>query len=216
MVKLGKAVSRSDPARAEQLYETALSIHERTFGAEQPHAAIVHNNLGSLLARRGERTKARARFERASAIRAKTIGADHPDNAATYANLAKLSVEDGQPEAADPMLDRAIEVLERAYGPEYDELIDMQVLKGTLLVNRGRYRDALPLLEGAVNRLEAKDAPLTALAHPLYVLSAALWEAGQRRRAIQLAERSRAGYVALGDPSWVEHLEAALRDMRGQ
>jgi tetratricopeptide (TPR) repeat protein len=216
LLSLGTSLAYSDPERAQRVTEEALEMRERTMGPDHPVVALALHNLGFLLARNGQRERARALFERAIAIRTSTFGEDHVLNAESLGNLGKIAIEEGKLDEASVLLDRAIAIVETAYGADSPELTDLLTAKGAAFVNGGRLREAIPILERAVASLERLGAEPGALALPLYTLSAAVWASGDRKRAIELAERSRAGYVARQDAEWILHLDTMLRELRGK
>ena len=107
---------QGDYAAAKPLFEQALSIREKTLGAEHPLTAASLNSLAFLRSILGDDTAAKPLHERALAIREKAMGAEHPDTGVTVANLAGLLNAQGEHAAAQPLFERAVVIFEHARG----------------------------------------------------------------------------------------------------
>ena len=101
---------RMDEARA--LFHEALERFERTLGEGHPHAAIVHQNLGTLAWHQEAYDRARDHQARSLAIRKASLGPEHPDVAASLVSLAGTAVAVEDYEGAHGLLQRALAILE--------------------------------------------------------------------------------------------------------
>jgi tetratricopeptide (TPR) repeat protein len=70
--------TRGQYAKAEPLYQRALSIWEKALGREHPDVANSLHNLALLYKTQGQYAKAERLYERALAIREKALGPEHP------------------------------------------------------------------------------------------------------------------------------------------
>lgn len=113
---------------SEALFRRALAVTENNF--------VAHNNLGGLLAARGDWDEAARQFERAIALR--------PEYAPPYNNLATLWLRAGRTDEAVALLQRAV-----AAQPDFAEvrvtLGDARRAQGQLAAAAGEYREALRL-----------------------------------------------------------------------
>ena len=161
-------------AEAEGAYRQSLATFEKlSAGAADPAGrnglARSHNNLGSILAERGDTRGAAEHFERALAVR-KGLAADFPhepeyrnDQATSHKNLGRLLARTGKPSEAEAEYRSALALLGKLVGdapaePAYrQELADVHNGFGILLLGLGdhakaeaRYRDAIRIWEELV------------------------------------------------------------------
>jgi tetratricopeptide (TPR) repeat protein len=152
---------------------------------KSPASHRARNNLGRVLADRGERERARIQFEEAIRL--------EPDYAEPYNNLGALHAQAGRFDAAQAHFGRAIELNSR-YAQAYNNL-------GVALLRQGRVRKAASQLGQSV-----RIAPRYAKAHAN--LSVALAQLGQP------GESCRHLLIALRLDSTVPHSESALETCR--
>ncbi len=81
---------RAKYQEAEQLYERALAILEKSLGKDHPDVAQSLNNLAELYRAQGRFDEAEPMYERALAICKKTLGDKHPNTITISQNLAEL------------------------------------------------------------------------------------------------------------------------------
>ena len=108
-------------AAAQEQFERALRMRERTLGRE--HASLVPTltALASIHETRGELEPAEELLRRALEINEQQLGAAHPEVAATLHNLAKLLFKRRDFTKADRLLIRLLEI-KRALGKEHPEV----------------------------------------------------------------------------------------------
>jgi hypothetical protein len=75
---------------AAPLYERALRIKRRLFGAQHADVALTQHNLAGLLASLGQRRRAGTMYRRALSVFAATLGARHASTRACRQSLATL------------------------------------------------------------------------------------------------------------------------------
>ena len=91
LTKLGNEYYRSARyAMAEPLYDQALSIHRRVFGADHPDTAESLNNLAVLYRVQERHTEAAPLLKKAVEIMERVLGAEHPNTKITRENYEGL------------------------------------------------------------------------------------------------------------------------------
>lgn len=104
---------------AEALYVAALEHYERRPDADRLEIAVTSNNLGALLAARGDLAGARRSYRRALEIKRDLLGAGHQDVALTRHNLGMLELQAGKHAVAHEHLAAALAVLRSRLGAEH-------------------------------------------------------------------------------------------------
>jgi CHAT domain-containing protein/Flp pilus assembly protein TadD len=136
----------------ENLYRRALSIQDRALGREHPATALTLNNLGGLLAVRGDFAQAEQMQRAALATMEKVFGEQHPDTAVVLTSLALALDNQGKLVEAEAAYQRAIRI-SRASGNPRALLINAANL-GYSLAKRGRNREALPCYKEAIETVD--------------------------------------------------------------
>ena len=80
---------------ARRLYERALSIWEKSLGADHPKVATGLVNLARFYLGTGNYADAGPLLDRALAIQLKGLGPEHPDVAVTLSSRAELAAHTG-------------------------------------------------------------------------------------------------------------------------
>ena len=128
----------------ESLDLAARALHAFEVAGEPERAADVHNTIGSIHARRGDRCTARASYEQALAA---LNGEVAPEAAEAYYELARLELEDGQPDAALDSAHKALKLaLELRSAAEEGRA---SLVLGQVLMSIERPADAIPHLRRA-------------------------------------------------------------------
>src|ERR1700730_11263313 len=106
-------------AKAEPLYQEALQIYRKVFGAEHPGTVTFLSNLAELYKAMGEYAKAEPLYQEALRIPQKVLGPEHPDVAASLNNLAALYWEMGEYAKTEPLLQEALRIWQKVLGKEH-------------------------------------------------------------------------------------------------
>ena len=116
---------------------------------QSPLSFRAHNNLGSLLARKGRYAEAESLIKRALAIKEKALGPDHPYLARRLNNLAELYRAQGQYAKAEPLFRRSLALWEKSLGSNHP--IDATGLENLaeIYIAHGKPNEAKRLLERA-------------------------------------------------------------------
>jgi CHAT domain-containing protein/Tfp pilus assembly protein PilF len=136
----------------ENMYRRALSIQDRTLGREHPSTALTLNNLGGMLALRGDFAQAEQMQRAALATMEKVFGEQHPDTAAVLTSLSIALDRQGKIAESEASYQRAIGISRKTGNPR-NLLINTSNL-GFSLAKRGRYREALPYYKEAVETVD--------------------------------------------------------------
>jgi tetratricopeptide (TPR) repeat protein len=137
-------------AEARALYERALALCEKRFGANDPRTAETLNNLALVVRDEGDSGSAKKLLERALAINEQAFGDEHIQTVVSLNNLALLLRDDGDLEAAIPLLERTIACAEKAFGPEHPTTAASMANLALALKSNGDLTKARALLERAL------------------------------------------------------------------
>jgi CHAT domain-containing protein/Tfp pilus assembly protein PilF len=137
---------------AENMYRRALAIQDRALGRDHPATALTLNNLGGLLATRGDFAQAEQMERAALATMEKVFGEQHPDTAAVLTSLALALDSQGKVVEAEVVYKRAIDSSRRSGNPRALLINDANL--GYALAKRGRYREALGYYKEAVETVD--------------------------------------------------------------
>ena len=150
-----RARARSDfrvYTEVETLYRRALAIQDRTLGRNHPATANTLNNLGILLAQRGDFAQAEEMHRNALATMEKVFGEQHPDTAAVLSALSMALDRQGKIADSEAAYLRTVNISRKSGNPR-NLLINASRL-GYSLAKRGRYREALPYYRESVDTLD--------------------------------------------------------------
>ncbi len=105
--------------RAEEWYESSLTICRSRFGEEHPSVATSINNLAGLYDAQGRYEQAEPLYKEALEKRKKLLGEEHPSVATSINNLAGLYDAQGRYEQAEPLYKEALEMYKKLLGEEH-------------------------------------------------------------------------------------------------
>ncbi len=177
--------------QAISLAERALTLREKSIGAEHLDTATTLNNLAFLYLAKGDYTQAVSLFRRALAICEKVLGVEHPNTAATLNNLALLYHAKGDYAQAAPLFRRALAVTEKTLGTEHPDTAATLNNLASLYRDKGDYAQAAPLLRRAlaiVEKTRGAEHPNTA--YSLTNLAALYYHQGDYAQAEPLLRRA--------------------------
>ncbi|MBL9103436.1 MAG: tetratricopeptide repeat protein [Myxococcales bacterium] len=129
-------------------YRRALTLAERSLGAEHPAVADLANNLGTTLIDLGDTDAAEAELRRALAIADRVYGPRHLSTAATRTNLANLAQARRDLPRAEQLYRDALAIY-AAQPQEHPDAGKVAYNYGMVLINLGRPAEALAQFEGA-------------------------------------------------------------------
>jgi tetratricopeptide (TPR) repeat protein len=129
-------------ARAQPLYQRALTIYEQQLGSSHPHTASNLNNLAALYDAQGKYGEAELLYKRALAIREQALGTEHPDTAQSLNDLAWLYYNEGKYEQAELLYKRTLAIRERQLGTEHPYTAESLNDLAWLYDHQGRYEEA--------------------------------------------------------------------------
>lgn len=171
-----------DLPQAELDLLEAEAIALRIAGPAHPLTAAIWNNLGKVLAAKGESKPAEALYRKAIDAWRISLGPNHPNVACGLANLAALYQARKDYAAADRLYREAIRTAESALGPDSLTVANYWNDLGALEEARHRHRDAEAAIAKALAITEKRvgsDHPDTAR----IAVNLAIVEYGQARYA---------------------------------
>lgn len=199
---MGRTYQRlAEPDLARPLLEDALALRRRIFGPEHARIAESLNDLGVLLAAKGDAAAAGPLLAEALAMRRKLLGPSHVEVAQTLVELGRLASDQGHDERAEPLLREALAIRLRALGGEDHETATSKNELALVLWHRG----ALPEAEELFRECLATDRKTLGDGHPatgaiLNNLALIAGDRGDFAAAERLSRESLAiGRRALGD-----------------
>jgi CHAT domain-containing protein len=150
-------------AGAEQLYQRALRIWEKTVGAGHPFMAVgldnlafIYLDLASVYLDLDCHTESEDLFKRAEdyfkhalEIEEKTYGPEHPNVAESQCHLANLYRLQSRTAAAEPLYQRALAIEEKVYGPEHLAVAESLGNLALVYNQQGRTEEALAAMRRA-------------------------------------------------------------------
>jgi tetratricopeptide (TPR) repeat protein len=181
---------------AESIEDTKRAIEAKTLalGPRSFDVAMSIGNLANHLVYGCDFTGATEASERGLAILVETAGTDHPWTALHLSNLGQFLFRSGRIDEAESAATRALAVLERETDPRGMFVAFPLRTLGLCHLARGRHEDALAVLERVVSIREATmKAPLR-LAEVHAPLARALYETGEKERALALGRQARREY----------------------
>jgi tetratricopeptide (TPR) repeat protein/tRNA A-37 threonylcarbamoyl transferase component Bud32 len=191
---------------AEGMHDEGLASLRRSydirlaaFGPEHPSVAASLGNLSLTLEQLGRHAEALDASLRALAILEHTLGPEHPAVGRALSNLGVVQESMGAYEDALESHRRGLEIKLATYGPDHATI-------ALSLANIGEAQRRLGDLEGARDSLERALAvrdqasrPPAQRAKNLFSLAQVLGEAGELRRALELARAAAKDYGEAGE-----------------
>lgn len=143
-------------ALAIPLYLHALSIIEKTDGAESPGYATVLDNLAQVYNLQGDFTRAEKMQKQALAIYEKTLGPDSTDLAETMSNIASNYLDQHKYKQSEELYLKALEIYKKTLPPDHPLLAMTYDNLGTVYSRQGAYGKAEELEKKAMVCLEKR------------------------------------------------------------
>ena len=134
-------------AEAEELYQRALAVYEKTSGEEDVRILEPLGNLAAFYSQQERREEAEELYLRAVSISEKTRGKEHPDIAWVLNNLANLYAKQEKFEEADSLYRRSAAILEKQLDTDPAYLSNNLVNWAELHRTRGHYQQAEALYQ---------------------------------------------------------------------
>lgn len=192
---------RAQYSAAEQLYQYALSIRERTLKSDHPDLAKTLNNLASLYHSQGKYSQAEPLLQRALLIREQALGHEHPEVAQSLNNLAVVYEKQGKFAQAEPLYQRALEIRENVLGPDHSGTAMSLNNVALFYEKQGKYQQAEPLYQRALairEQVLGSKHPETAMS--LHNLASLSKKQGKFEQAESLYLRALAIYEEILEP----------------
>jgi tetratricopeptide (TPR) repeat protein len=205
-------VGRLDESAA--VLDRALVLSEALYGPQHPRLAPVHQSLGGLARRRGDRVAAQRHYAQTVEILETSHPTSHPALSTNYRNLGDAFMDEGDHEQAIVWYRKALDTDRHRMGDAGPSYISSLVL-GHALLEVGRPREALEHLEHGVAHADDAEAPAR-VATGRFDLARVLWDAdpSARARAVELATKAREHWAVHGRAPARERVEAWLASHR--
>jgi tetratricopeptide (TPR) repeat protein len=142
--------AQGNHAEAEDLYQRALEIREKTLGPSNPYVADTLNNLAMVYESRGEYAEALDLYQRVLTIREKALGPSHPDVARALGNLANVYFSQGKYAEAVEFHRHALAIFEKALGPTHPDVAQTLNNLGNVYFEQGNYAEAVEFQKRAL------------------------------------------------------------------
>jgi tetratricopeptide (TPR) repeat protein len=176
----------------------AIDLLTKLYGPDNDRIGAVLTNLGNIAAEQQQFAESVEYHRRALAIMEKVIGPDHPTTGITLGNLGDALLAEKKYAEALSNYRRALGITERKFGPTHPDAVYPLLGIGSCELGLGHPTQALQALERASQLIQKTTDPnvvaLVSFAH-----ARALWDSGDRSRAVALAKRLQADFVANKD-----------------
>jgi tetratricopeptide (TPR) repeat protein len=133
--------------KAQPLLEKAVALGRGTASGDSARTAASLNDLGVLIASRGDVRRAQPVLEDALAMRRRVLGHEHGDVAVTLVELARVFEDQNADDRAEPLLRESLAIRRKVLGEEASETATSMSDLGLLLLRRGDTGEAGRLLE---------------------------------------------------------------------
>ncbi|MGO9518966.1 MAG: tetratricopeptide repeat protein [Candidatus Korobacteraceae bacterium] len=189
---------RARYAEAEPLYRKALTIAEKSHGAEHPNVASPLNNLATLLQETNRSAEAEPLLRRVIKIFEAGYGLGHPNVATSLNNLAEVLRATNRLGEAEPLHRRALAIWEKELGSMHPQVATGLSNLAVLLQDTSRPGEAEPLMRRALEideHAHGHDHPdvairLTVLARLLFATNRLAEAEPRMRRVVEIFEKA--------------------------
>jgi tetratricopeptide (TPR) repeat protein/predicted Ser/Thr protein kinase len=182
-------------AEAKATLETALAIGERVYGKDHLELSWTLRDLGGTAANSGDPVTGMRYLERALVIRERALGKDHPEVAWVLDMLGQVACEAGRFDAGVRHLERARAIFMHSVGTGHERVAAATAGIAHCQRRAGDPRTAIGSYERALASFQADTGAAISdgrLASYRFGLVQALWDTGQRSRALVMAREIRA------------------------
>lgn len=177
-------------------FRQSLAILVSSYGPDHPNAPGTRANIAIAYKDLGRYEEAERMYQEALKDFVRILGPDHIYTALVLANLGEIhGILKRHTEALEDYR-RALAINEKVLGPEHPDLAFALGGQGVVLLDMGRAAEAVPLLERALAVREKRDIDPDLVSEMRFILAQALWQIGERERALRLARLARDGYAA--------------------
>jgi len=147
---LGLVYSQTDPDKALEYYEMALSVYEKLHGNEHPKIGIANTNIGLMYLQLKLYGDAVNNFESALALWQKVYPSGHPSQALVLQNLGRTYMQMGDPKVAQAYFEKALSIYRSSYGSKHPDIAFVLNQLGNLKLNNNDYKEALENFQEAI------------------------------------------------------------------
>ena len=137
----------------------ALETSRRVYGPDNPTTAVLSQNLGLTLHRRGRSAEAEPLLRDALRGLERALGPDHPNIGPTMKTLALALDATGREAEADSLFQASIAFTRRVVGEDHPDLATALFDYGSVLMRRGELERARALIDEAVEVSRHTEGP---------------------------------------------------------
>jgi len=152
--EMDSLIKKRELDQALVIGEKALNQAQKTFGNDDPIAALVLNALGQCYHDQANYGECESIWKEALSIREQALGKKHLLVAQSQNNLAILYNDLSRYEEAEVLFKQALAIREKALGPDSPDLAKTLNNLANLHWKQGRYTEAEALLERAISIIE--------------------------------------------------------------
>jgi tetratricopeptide (TPR) repeat protein len=182
---------------AEVHAKRGLELARRLRGPDHLDTAKAILTIANIAGERRDYGAGEASAKEALAIVSAAFGAGHPMAASIVANLGAWALARGDAKAAEAYVRDALAAMGGV--PENPHVAMMKTVLGDALNAQGKRADAIAELAAALAiRERIGDDPMM-IADSQFTLARALWDAGEKDRALELARAAAATFRAAGE-----------------
>jgi eukaryotic-like serine/threonine-protein kinase len=182
---------RSDYAGALPFSERAVGLIRSELGEHHPDYARALHSYANLLVYAHRYPEAKQDFEQALAIKEADYGPESPTVAMTVNSLGNVAEMTGDLEEAGKLYQRAYDIWAKTLGPDHSNALMARYNVGVNFHHRKKLKEAIAALSDVLARRTALKLPQPQkLANTLDALAATYFDAGDNKKALDLATQA--------------------------
>jgi eukaryotic-like serine/threonine-protein kinase len=183
---------------AREHHQRAFDILTRVMGAEHPDTAQALNNLGNDLATTGDYAGAEQSYRKALDLLTRAYGPKHAEVAIAQSNLGALALAQGDHAHALVEFQKALDIEREVLGPNHPNTAETLASLGQAYLGSKDYARAVEVLTEALKIYHAQPNMAKEGQLAKFTIAQALWQTGDRSRALTLANEAKTALVAEG------------------
>ena len=147
---LGLVYGQTDPDKALEYYEKAMTVYEKIHGTEHPKIAIANTNIGMMYLGLKLYGDAVNNFESAQSIWKKIYPDGHPNQALALVNLGLTYKAMGDRKASLAYFEKALVIYKKSYGEKHHDISNVLNQIGVLKLGDNLFDAALQNFQDAI------------------------------------------------------------------
>jgi len=147
---LGLIYLETDPEKALEYFEKALSSYQKVHGLNHPKIAISSTNIGFAYRKLELFGDAIVNFENAKSIWEKIYPNGHPNQALVLSYLGQIYRQMNDSKAAMGYFEKSLVQYKNSFGEKHSDIASTYNELGILTYGEGRYREAINFFQRAI------------------------------------------------------------------